>query len=101
MLIFVSENTDGIPGGDIGLGLRAQEGCRLAGGTLNGLEEGDTCQSREGGSWEPCAREGAPINQRLLRESRVWVMRGMSHMDRLLFIYSREAVMMGDSQSLP
>ena len=25
--IFVSENTDGIPGGDIGLGLRAQEGC--------------------------------------------------------------------------
>ena len=101
MLIFVSENTDGIPGGDIGLGLRAQEGCRLAGGTLNGLEEGDTCQSREGGSWEPCAREGAPINQRLLRESGVWVMRGMSHMDRLLFIYSREAVMMGDSQSLP
>ena len=90
MLIFVSENTDGIPGGDIGLGLRAQEGCRLAGGTLNGLEEGDTCQSREGGSWEPCARE-----------SGVWVMRGMSHMDRLLFIYSREAVMMGDSQSLP
>lgn len=27
VLIFISENTDGIPGGDIGLGLRAQEGC--------------------------------------------------------------------------
>lgn len=27
VLIFVSENTDGIPSGDIGLGLRAQEGC--------------------------------------------------------------------------
>lgn len=89
------------PVGTLGLGSEPRRAADWLGGTLNGLEEGGTCQSREGGSWEPCAREGAPINQRLLRESGVWIMRGMSHMDRLLFIYSRKAVMMGDSQSLP
>lgn len=89
------------PVGTLGLGSEPRRAARLAGGILNGLEEGGTCQSREGRSWEPCTREGAPVNHSLLREGGVWAMRGASHMDRLLFIYSREAMMMGDSQSLP
>lgn len=50
MPILVSENTDGIPDGDIGLRLRAREGCLAGwgGGDTHGLAEG-MCQSGEAG----------------------------------------------------
>lgn len=89
------------PVGTLGLGSEPRRAARLAGGTLNELEEGGPCQSREGRSWEPCAWEWAPVNHSLLREGGIWATRGASHMDRLLFIYSWESVIMGDSQSLP
>lgn len=102
VLIFVSENTDGIPSGDIGFGLRAQEwAARLAGGHLTDLREGARARAERGRVLEALRSGVGLVNHSLLKEGGVWAMRGASHMDRLLFIYSLGVMIMGDSQSLP